>query len=239
VFKKSRIPFTVAGLLLMISIVSCITASDSVPTFNLKNKSLRFAQNTPSATITVVITEKNGKQETVKMSIKHKGTIKKTGFYTTSKASELKNHEELSLYGLNLRDIDFIDMYYQSLSARPKEGRDSVISMVRYSFSNLTDKTTIYVKAYGYLGRTEVDGKEIERSWLGLEPQEGSWGKTTDGYSLKNNVKKGDITRILDGQEGKNAEVVEKYEKTTTQGKDIVTSARNVPVPLLDLIEKN
>jgi hypothetical protein len=226
-------------LTITLVIAATAAAGDQVPTFNLKNKSLRFAQNTPSATITVVITAKNGKQETVKMSIKHKGTIKKSGFYTTSKAIELKNHDELSLYGLNLRDIDFIDMYYQSLSARPKEGRDSVISMVRYSFSNLTGKTTIYVKAYGYLGRMEVNGKEIERSWLGLEPQEGSWGKTTDGYSLSNNVKKGDITRILDGQEGKNAEVVEKYEKTTTQGKDIVTSVRSVPVPLLNSIEKD
>lgn len=139
---------------------ACVSyAVEQVPTFNLKNKT--------GQEIIAVVGIQNRVKPTVLMRIKNDDTDWSNDY--TYKAGEqiiLKANQSVSLYGLNIEELQAIDFYYD-LNNEQK----------RLTAQFVGDYKKIYVKL----------SMSQKKPWLFA--QEGRRNKTTDGYSLSGNIK--------------------------------------------------
>ena len=83
--------------------VSCKAAQEQVPTFNLKNKSDRQ--------IVMVVGTQNIVKPTVVMRIKNQDGRSTEYGYTVSSSIVLDPNDTVSLYGLNIEEVQALDFY--------------------------------------------------------------------------------------------------------------------------------
>lgn len=186
--------FVYARIAILLLFTTYASANDSVPTFNLKNKSR-------DAVIALVIHAKDA-NSSKKVRIRKDNTVYE-GLYTPSKPIFVPNQGDISYY--DLRNVDSIEIYHmlrQSDQKKPLEAR-----VMKATFNNVNDSTTFYVKYCVPYAEAPFGGCSIQR----FGPQEGvsdklfgKKTKTTDGYSLERNVTEENIFAVegVAGAEG-------------------------------------
>jgi len=182
-FDKIKNYLVYGRVALLVTLATYASASEQVPTFDLKNKSI-------DKLIMVVVHAKDDTTPRLTQIKDETGKVIRQGMHIPSQPIALLTDNSISYY--DLRNLTGIDIFYSKIDYQTQKMRQWV-KVVK--FNNVDDATTFYLK-YRYAD-TVIRGIVSD-----VDAQEGSKNKTTDGYRLANNIKNKNIESIFEQPAG-------------------------------------
>lgn len=189
--------------LMLVLIAIQMNAGDKVPTFHLKNKS--------GQKLAIVVHAKNGavsRQVRIKRDedmpsslLKNYADIIYEGAHIPEQPILVLPWHDLMYY--DVHNVDSLDIYHPSSNSK-----NNGLTVRQASFNNVTEKTTFYLKycnpagGGGWFGN--CPGYYLNPQLGNADKTSGSKGKrkTTEGYSLDNNITSNDIVFADIGEAG-------------------------------------